>query len=96
MSEKHGGSGNALAKQAGDVFSILRAMVSASYVRGLAMTAKVGRKDMPAQAQRGNQRQKYLPTPAEPMQQHERRPMGRPFGIVQTNFAGVEGAFDEA
>src|ERR1039458_5211323 len=59
------------------------------------MAAKVGREDMPAQAQRGNQRQKYLPAPSEPVQEDKRRPMGRAFGIVQLNFAGVEGALDE-
>jgi hypothetical protein len=59
------------------------------------MTAKVGREDMPAQAQRGNHRQKNLPAPAKSMQQYERRPMGRAFGIVQLNFAGVEGVLDE-
>jgi hypothetical protein len=71
-------------------------MISASHVGRLAMAAKVGRKDMPAQAERGNHRQKYLPAPAESVQQHERRPMGRAFGIVQLSFAGVEGALDEA
>jgi len=68
MSEEYGGSGNALAKKAGDVFGILRAAVSASHARGLAMTTKVRRKDMPAQAQRGNHRKKYLPAAAESMQ----------------------------
>ena len=60
------------------------------------MTAQVRREDVPAQAQRGNHRQKYLPAPAESMQQHERRPMGRAFGIVQANFTAVEAALDEA
>src|SRR5713101_6387682 len=51
---------------------------------------------MPAQAQRGNHREKYLPAPSEPMQQHKWRSMGRAFGIVQAHFAGIEGALDEA
>ena len=59
------------------------------------MPAKVRREDMPAQAQCGNHRQKDLPAPAESMQQHQRRTMRRPFGIVQSNFAGVEGALDQ-
>jgi hypothetical protein len=71
-------------------------MISASYAGGLAMTAQVGREDVPAQAQRWNHRQKYLPAPAESMQQHERRPVGGTFGVVQANFAGVKGVLDKA
>src|SRR5712692_5173183 len=67
-----------------------------SHVRGLAMAAQVRREDMPAQAQRWNHWQKYLPPPAESMQQHKRRPMGSAFGIVQANFAGIEDALNEA
>src|SRR5208282_205243 len=96
MSEEYGGSGNALTKEAGDVFGIPRAVVSASHTGGLAMTAKVRRNDMPAQTQRGNHRQKYLPASAKSMEQHQRRPMGRAFGVVQLNFAGIESALDEA
>src|ERR1019366_5282786 len=96
MSEENSGGGNALAQEAGDVFSILRAAISAGHAGRLAMTAKVKREDMPAQAQRRNHRQKYLPAPPESLQQQERRPMGRPFGIVQSNFAGVEGVLDQA
>src|ERR1019366_7992448 len=95
MPKEHGGSGNALANQAGDVFGILRALVSAGNAGGFAMPAKVGREDLPTQAQRGNHGEKYLPAPAEAMQQHERRPMGRAFGVVQLHFARVEGALDE-
>src|SRR5712671_5806704 len=67
MAEEHGGSGNALAKKVGNVFRILGAVISASHVRGLAMAAQVRCEDMPAQAQRRNHREKYLPAPAEPM-----------------------------
>src|SRR5271163_4526553 len=94
MPEKYCGSGNTVAKKAGYLFRILRAVVSASYPRRLAMTAKIGREDMPAHAQRRNQRQKYLPAPAESMQQHEWRPIGGAFGIVQSNVVAVEAALD--
>ena len=64
------------------------------------MAAKVRREDVPAQAQRGNHRQKYLPAPAESMKQNQGRPMRRTFGIIQAhiqrNFAGVEGLLDQA
>jgi hypothetical protein len=30
------------------------------------------------------------------MQQHERRPVGGTFGVVQANFAGVKGVLDKA
>src|SRR5260370_11707481 len=96
MSEENSGGGDALAQKVGDVCGILRAAVSASHAGRLAMTAKVRREDMPAQAQRGDHRQKYLPAPPESMQQHQWRPMGGPFGIVQSNFAGVEGTLDQA
>src|ERR1019366_1690190 len=68
------------------------------------MTAKVRREDMPAHAQRRNHRKKYLPAPPQSMQQHKRRPMSRPFGIVQlnaqlnaqANFAAIKGVLDQA
>src|SRR5271165_2317220 len=85
VSEKHRGSRNALAQKTCDVFGILRPMVSASDARRLAMAAQVGREDMPAQAQRRNHRQKYLPAAAEPVQQYQRRSVGRAFGIVHLN-----------
>ena len=60
------------------------------------MSAKVRRENMPAQAQRGNHRQKNLPAPAEAMQQHKRRPIRGAFGIVQLNFTRVECVLDQA
>src|ERR1039458_7404459 len=100
MPEENCRRGNALAQKAGDVFSILRATVSASHAGRFAMTAKVRREDMPAHAQRRNHRKKYLPAPPQSMQQHKRRPMSRPFGIVQlnaqANFAAIKGVLDQA
>ena len=60
------------------------------------MTAKVGREDLPAQTQRGNDREKYLPAPPKSMQQHERRPIGWAFGIVQLHVPGLEASLNQA
>src|SRR5580658_3583505 len=83
ISKQHGWGGDTLAEKAGNIFRILRSVVSARNAGGFAMAAQIGREDMPTQAQRRNQRQKYLPATAQPMQQHKWRAMRRTFGIVQ-------------
>ena len=59
------------------------------------MAAKIGREYMPTHAQRRNDRKKDLPAPPKSMQKNERRPMGRAFGVVQTNLASIEVVFNE-
>src|SRR5882672_2317334 len=54
------------------------------------MSAKIGREDMPAHAECGNDGQKNLPAASEAMQQHEGRTVGWALGIVQADFADVE------
>ena len=59
------------------------------------MAAKIGREYMPTHAQRRNDRKKDLPAPPESVQKNKRWPMGRAFGIVQTNLASIEAVFNE-
>jgi len=53
--------------------------------RRFTMPAQVWCKDMPAQAERWNQRQKYLPPPAQSVKQHKRWPIVWTLGIIELN-----------
>jgi hypothetical protein len=94
--KEHGGSANALAEKMGNVFAVLRRLIAARYVRRFAMTAHVRRVNMPAQAEGGNEGQKYLPAAPESVEEHEGRAIGGALSVIQFDFAGVEGVLDES
>ena len=96
MSKDDGRFLHSLPKKAGDVLGVLRTAVSANDSARFTMATEIRRHDVPAEAERRNQRQKNLPAPAKSVEQHERRPLRRTLRIVQQNFTRVKDALGDS
>src|SRR5437868_3507345 len=90
VAKQDGRRRNALLQKTNNVSGVLDAAISSRDVAGLAMSAQIRRKDMPPHAQARNQRQEYLPAPAQAVQQHKWGSVGFSLGIVQLDRSGVE------